>query len=304
MKLKKLPVETAGFYSMQASEYHADPCPAPSLSNSIICRLLETSPLHAAAAHPRLSKQPIDEVSRRMEIGSAAHKLALDAGADIHVIQASSYRSGAASDERAQAVAAGKIAILEPDFQVARTIGQPLREAAEAYLGAPMSECLREVVLIWRVGKFWRRAMIDAMTPDLLRLVDLKATGGSAAPFASIGRIYDAGYHIQAAHYVGGLDALDSANAGRRRAAVIFGETEAPNAISPPLEISEGGLTLGRQQVEIASALWDSCLRADCWPGYESEPVIAEPPTYVMAKWEQRMQTDHTLNPLPAPETQ
>ena len=44
----------AGIHDIPPREYHADPCPAPSLSRSIAKLLVERSPAHAYAAHPRL----------------------------------------------------------------------------------------------------------------------------------------------------------------------------------------------------------------------------------------------------------
>ncbi|CAI3961985.1 unnamed protein product, partial [Commensalibacter communis] len=40
------------YYDMPASIYHSDPCPTPSLSNSLIRDLLDKSPYHAAWKHP------------------------------------------------------------------------------------------------------------------------------------------------------------------------------------------------------------------------------------------------------------
>ena len=43
-----------GLYRMTAEQYFADPCPAPSLSSSTIRRMLQWTPAHAAAFHPRI----------------------------------------------------------------------------------------------------------------------------------------------------------------------------------------------------------------------------------------------------------
>jgi hypothetical protein len=48
-------ISRPGIYlDVAANDYHADPCPAPSFTQSIAKVLLEKSPAHARLAHPRL----------------------------------------------------------------------------------------------------------------------------------------------------------------------------------------------------------------------------------------------------------
>jgi hypothetical protein len=46
---------TAGIHDTTAVDYHADPCPEPSLSAHIAALLCARSPRHAWAAHPKLN---------------------------------------------------------------------------------------------------------------------------------------------------------------------------------------------------------------------------------------------------------
>lgn len=290
---------TPGLWRMTAKQYHDGPAPAPELSSSILQALLSGSPAHAWAAHSRLNPNVEREEERRMEIGSVAHKLVLGAGADIVTLNFRDYRTKAAQEARDEAAAAGKIPVLGCDFVRAEELSVGLRVAAEAFMGMPIDKCLREVVLLVKDPKTgcWRKAMIDLMTPDLLRWADIKTTQASVAPDACAKRIYD-GYHIQAAHYRGLLDTLDPGGRGRRSFGFIFAETSQPFAVSPPVDLTEGGWALAEQQVQVGTALWDSCLKLDQWPAYDQDPVQAEPPPYVIAGWTARMNNDHTLNPL------
>ena len=43
------------YYDMTTDEYHADPCPEPSLSASIAETIWRESPNHARNEHPRLN---------------------------------------------------------------------------------------------------------------------------------------------------------------------------------------------------------------------------------------------------------
>lgn len=290
---------TPGLWTMSTKQYHEGPAPAPELSSSVLQALLAGSPLHAWACSSRLNPSCEREDARRMEIGSVAHKLVLDAGSDIVVLDFDSYRKKAAQEARDETTAAGKIPVLAADFIRAEALAGGMRNAVEAYLGMSVVDCLREVVVLWKDTRTgcWRKAMLDICTPDLLRFVDLKTTEASVAPAVCARRIYE-GYQVQAAHYRNGLDALHKDGRGRRQFAFIFAETAQPFAVSPPIELSEGGWMIAQQQVEVGSALWDSCLLADNWPGFDQDPHVAEPPPWMMQSWAMRMEGDRSLNPL------
>lgn len=288
-----------GLYAMPAAQYHADPCPAPSLSSSTLIRVLDQSPAHAYAYHPKLGALR-DDSDRKTDIGSAVHRLVLQAGQQVEVIAADSYRSKAVQEARQLAEASGKIPILADDYEVAKAIAPGLAAAAEAYLGCRIIDALREVVVIWKDGPHWRRAMIDAMTPDLVRKLDLKTTRGSAAPHSCVQRIFDAGYQLQAIHYSRGVEALAPATRGRGQFGFLFGEVDPPYCTSPVIELSEGAAAIAREQHDVGGKLWDSCLVADTWPGYDTETLLCEPPPWYSQRWLARMNSDHTLNPVQA----
>lgn len=286
-----------GIQKMDAEAYHADPAPTVSLSNSIIQIILNESLMHAWHAHPRLNPSYQPDTSRRSEIGSVVHKLALGAGAEVAIINAKDYRTNAAKDAREDALAKRMIPCLSSDYEKAEALARPLRQAAEEYIGDRMEDCLTEHMIAWQEGGMWRRAMIDVVSRDLCRAADLKSTTASASPLACTRRVYDSGYHIQAQFYTKGLDAIDPVNVGRRTFGFIFGEQNEPYAVSPPIELSEAGAEMARQQISVACALWDSALRARQWPGYPTATVIAEPPSWALMQWQLRYDTDETLNP-------
>jgi hypothetical protein len=292
-----------GIYAMPAAQYHGDPCPKPSLSSGCLATLLDQSPYHAWYGHPRLGTGSHAE-GRKTEIGSAVHRLVLDAGAELAVIEFDSYRSKAAQAAQDAANATGKLPILAEDYAVAQAIAGPLREATENYMGAKVADCLRECVIIWRDGPHWRRALIDIMTRDLRRLADIKTSRGSASPPACVSRIFDAGYELQAEHYTRAAASLDPEGRGRREFAFLFAEVDAPHCVSPPIILSEGAQTVARERWEVGSKLWDSCLQHDYWPAYDQDAQIAEAPQWFVQRWLARMNGDQTLNPVQPMEAQ
>ncbi|MFA6125504.1 PD-(D/E)XK nuclease-like domain-containing protein [Sphingomonas sp.] len=286
-----------GLHNLDAETYHADPAPKVSLSASILKIVLSESLLHAWHAHPKLNPNWKPNTSRAAEIGSVAHKLALGVGADVQIIAAENYRTKAAQEARDAAQAARKIPCLQSDYADAESLATPLREALEDYLGAHVADCLVEHSFVWQENGMWRRAMLDIVTRDLMRAADLKTSTASVAPMAAARRIYDSNYHIQAGFYLRGLDALDPDNVGRRTFGFVFGEQNEPHAVSPPIELSEAGLEMARQQIDVGVALWDHALRTNVWPGYSTDILIAEPPSWALTQWQTRYETDESLNP-------
>lgn len=80
---------TPGFvHGMPDKIYHADPCPTPSLSSSLVKLMEATSPKKAWAAHPRLNPPPpgATDDDPKFDLGTAAHALFLE-GADEKVVE-------------------------------------------------------------------------------------------------------------------------------------------------------------------------------------------------------------------------
>ena len=108
--------DTPGIYEIPATEYHADPCPEPSLSASVARTLMERSPLHAWMKHPKLGGQQEERPASKMSLGTAAHSVILQGSWDsIGFIDADSFRTKAARRERDQIIASGGTPLLEKD---------------------------------------------------------------------------------------------------------------------------------------------------------------------------------------------
>src|SRR4051794_11565577 len=75
------------------SEYFADPCSQPSLTQSIAKLLIDRSPLHAWYSHPKLNPDFKPDDSTKFDVGNIAHKLLLGRGKDIEVLEFSDWRT-------------------------------------------------------------------------------------------------------------------------------------------------------------------------------------------------------------------
>lgn len=260
-------------------DYFADPTPVPSLTQSVAKILLEQSPLHAWHAHPRLNPDFVRDEDTKFDVGNVAHKLMLGRGKEIVVLELDDWRTKAAKEAREAAAAAGKVAVLGKTVTRADRMVTAAREQLQhrdvGHLFGPVGAS--EVVLAAQDGDVWLRQLVDWLTPDLLTFVDYKTTDMSVAPHLLGRQMVTAGWPIQAAMGERLLDILDPQNAGRRKFLFVVQETTRPYALNV-VEITEGALTMGRKQLDMAIAIWRHCFKADRWPGYPPEIVRPEYP--------------------------
>jgi len=74
------------FADISANDYHADPCPTPSFTQSIAKLILDRSPRHAWAAHPRLNPKWVPDEDTKFNIGNTAHLRLLGRGKEIVIV--------------------------------------------------------------------------------------------------------------------------------------------------------------------------------------------------------------------------
>jgi hypothetical protein len=270
------------FFDVPCNDYFADPCPAPSLSNSLIGVLLNQSPAHAAARHPRLNGG-VDacKATAQMHRGSVVHRLALGAGKDYAIIDFDDFRKNEAKAQRAEAEAAGKVPILAAKFAEAEAQAKVLRQRLdEMLLGEPF---LPEVVIAWKIatkhGEIWCRGMVDAWCPTLKLAVDLKSSTDASLK-AVTNKCAREGYDTQAAWYTAGLGhILDMP--GKVRFAYLFSENDPPHA-SQPFELDEAWRSSAWDLCEEAVNIFARCLKHGKWPGYPSNPILLTPPDWLI----------------------
>lgn len=290
-------IDKPGIYpDFPEADYFRDPCPVPSLTQSVAKILLEQSPLHAWHAHPRLNPDFRRDEDTKFDVGNVAHKLMLGRGKDIEIFDAPDWNAtgmgkGAKSElheKRDAARAAGKVAVLRKTVTRAERMVAAAREQMEHRgLAHLFRDGDGEVVAAWHEGDIWLRQLIDWLTPDRLTFADFKTTDMNAAPHQIPRMMVNAGWPIQAAMGERGLNVIDPKNAGRRKFYFVVQETERPYALNV-VEITEGALTMGRKQLDMAVTMWRHCFKTDRWPCYPAEIVRPEYPgwheTQVLAR--------------------
>jgi len=286
-------VTEPGLYRMTAAQYHADPCPVPSLSSGAIRKMLERTPRHAYCEHPRLGGQRDESGSPAMTLGTVVHALILGAGRDFIVIDADNYRTKAAQEARDAAAAQGLTPIIRDQYDKARAMAASAqRELNQLPLvGDALVSGRPEIVAIWREGETWCRSMMD-LCPTAIdadgwwTIYDLKTTQMALDPVTIARHLVSNGYDVQAAFYCRGLESL-LGPADRVRFRFLFVESDSPHlcaAFTPSGEMQ----TTGEQKVIAGLSIWQRCTTTGIWPGYSTEVLRLEPPKFMETQWADR----------------
>ena len=247
-------VTVPGIYEMDEATYHGDPVPGGSLSSTGARKLLPPS-CPAKFAAWRADPPP---PTAAMELGTAAHKLALGSGPDIAEIKAENWRTKKASEEADEARAAGKVPLLSRDLERVRAMHDALRAhpLAAAALD-PARGGKPEQSLFWygEASGVWLRARLDWM-PDPHSAVrpvifDYKSTV-SAEPSAFAKSVLNFGYHIQAAMYAALYYQLTGVDAPFL---FIAQEKEPPYLVSV-LQLDAEAMAVGRDRYRRAMEIY------------------------------------------------
>lgn len=264
-----------GIYGAELSEavYHADPVPGGSLSSSGARKLLPPS-------CPAIFKWEQDHPqapSDAQDLGTAAHKLILGVGMEIHVVDASDYRTKAAREERDEATAAGKLALLPKENAQVQAMADAVRlhpVAGRIFVpgnGQPEQSLFHQDP---DTG-VWLRSRLDWMT-DRALIVDLK-TSRSANPPSFARSVADYRYHVQDAFYRRIYHAITG---DWPRFVFVVLEKEPPYLVTI-CELDDDAVAYGSSLTQQAIERYRDCTEAGIWPGY-SEPgsidVISLPP--------------------------
>ena len=281
-----------GIHEIKATEYHADPAPEPSLSNSLAKILLNKSPLHAWCAHPRLNPDYKHFDDDKFDIGTAAHAMLLEGdNTKICVVDAPDWRTKAAQTARDEARSNGLTPILaKHDTAIKRMV-----TAAKTFIDTTEFEGIfqngkPEQVLLWQEDDIWLRSMLDWLTTDRTVILDYKTTE-DASPEVFSRQIARMGYDMQAAFYTRGLMAL---GLPEPRFIFLAQETSYPHACSLHT-LTPALMEIANAKVQAAVDLWTDCIASGKWPAYTSRLCWAEPAAWQIAEMERMMAEQENL---------
>jgi hypothetical protein len=288
-------IDAPGIYDLPAADYHADPCPEPSLSSSIAKVICLESARHAWAQHQRLNPHYVRAEKDHFDLGTAVHAVLLEGVDQVVVVDAADWRTNRAKEARDAARAEGKIPLLPPVHHKVLAMVEAaqwqLAEHATVDNGAMFRGGQAEQTLVWREGPTWCRARLDYVRPALVESVvgeptqgwaiDDYKTAASANPDEWTRSMFRFGYDLQAAWYQRGVQAVTGAPAVFRFAVQ---ETEPPYALAV-MALAPSTADLAEKKRRYALELWAQCLAADCWPGYPIETCYVQLPATHESWW-------------------
>lgn len=276
-------VTQPGIYDMPAAQYHSDPVPSGSLSQSGAKLLLPPS----CPALYRYDQDHPAAPKREFDLGHAAHREVLGAGAELVIIDAPNYKTKAAQQQRDEAYDDCLTPVLPHEYEQVQAMAKAVREHPKAgRLFAPGTG-QPEQALFWQDDRtgVWRRAMLDWLPANVgqprMVISDYK-TAASAAPDRLQRAIYEHGYHIQGAWYEDAVRAL-----GIHPEPVfvlVLQEKKAPYLITVvqlPAQATQAGRELGRRAVDI----YRHCVETDTWPAYSDGIEVVDMPIWLENKY-------------------
>lgn len=293
-ELQPLPVTAPGFYDMTAAEYHADPCPEPSLSASLAATLISSTPAHARLKHPRLNPQMVEETAEHFDIGQSAHAAFLEGVDVVEILEYPDWKTKAAREAGAAARFNGKVPLLRKVWTDVERMLAALRPQLEAHEDgvAMFTNGYAEPVLVWREGPLWFRSRLDwlRVSPTSRRrfaIDDYKTTstvGGANPEQLSERTVWSNGWDVKASFYRRGLHVLTGLPAEFRFAVQ---ETYAPHALSV-VAPTPGAEMLGDMKVHLAIERWHRGLIDGEWEAYPRRTAYFEVPGWMEKKWADR----------------
>jgi hypothetical protein len=281
----------AGIWDCPVDRYHADDlllgADAPSLSASIANILVNRSPAHARAAHPKLNPDLVREESDKFDIGTAAHSVLLQGVDLVEVVPFSDWRTNEAKARREAARYEGRIALLTDQSERVWGMVDAIRKQLADHAARPplFTDGKPEQTLVWEDDHgVVCRARLDWLRDDYTAIDDLKTTSASADPAKWTRTMYGMGCDVQVAFYMRGVERLTGIKPVFR---YVVAETYPPFALSV-VDLAPSAIALAEDKVQTAIDLWAACLEADRWPAYCEQVASIELPTFEELRWLER----------------
>lgn len=261
--------------------YHTDQIgdDRPSLSRSVIQKLIEKTPAHAKAAHPKLNPLHEVETKKAFDVGTVCHQLLLDGAAGVQVLAFDNWTTKASREARDQARAHGLIPLLEKDWAQVEAMMDAVREQLDGR--GLFEDGDPELTLVWEERGVLCRARLDWLTDDRGGIHDFKSSTNPEPAKFSRGSFFDHGYDLQACWYRRGVRACFGADA---TFTLAVAEKEPPFQLIV-FEPAPDVLELAERKIDWAIDVWRRCLETGEFPGYSTRTHYVNLPPWAEPQW-------------------
>lgn len=280
-------ITKSGVYDLTMAEYRGQPADALSVAASDAILLTDSTP-----AHVKASWAEEDEGSKEADLGSLIHTLILEPHRKdkaVVVIDADSFMTKIAREQRDGARAAGKIPVLtkhlkQAEGAVAAVRAHPVASALLAKGHAEQSWFAQD-----KATGLYRKARTDFFNAQRI-IVDIK-TVGSASPDFIQRRVYDGGWFQQAPWHCDVVERVEGQPAAGYCWVIV--EQKPPHCVvvrKPTDTVLMHGHRLNQRAIEI----FDRCNKTGQWPGYSDAIEELNLPTFAMFRLEEAGVADET----------
>lgn len=295
-----------GVHQISAERYHADPAPEPSLSSSLAKTLIAETPLDAWCDSQRLNPNYEAPEDTDFDVGHAAHRLVLGAGAEFaecpaqYLSKSGTMGTNAARDWADECRDSGIVPLSPKNFNAVHAYADAVRDALKIH-GIRFDPARSELAAFAQFDGVWNRMMADNAPVKSPYIYDLKTTGRGVSPDEMSKVVSNMRYDISTVHY---LRVWKEATGEDRRMRLIFvskPQGEKMKNRVPQVGIAElcndgsGRLSSDFAQDEPFTGDWFAdaeydlakarrvfrrCLDTGVWPGYPQRPVILGAPIF------------------------
>lgn len=257
-----------GVYDIDEKLYHSDPVPGGSLSSSGARKLATECP--AKFRYWLDNPQP---AKKAFDLGTAAHRLVLDDGPELVLVDADRWDTNAVKADVAAIRAEGGVPLKRHELDQVHAMAAALRANPDAARLLEPGSGVAEQSLFWQDRGVWRRSRLDYLRHDG-QIVDYKTTK-SANPEDLPRMFHDWGYHQQQEFYIDGGIALDVVDPDKPFQFVIQEKDPPHLVVVTTCDSTARGI--GRHLNERALNTYALCRESGEWPGYLEAPYTSLP---------------------------
>lgn len=256
-------------------------------------------------AHFRQWRDAPQKPKKEFDIGSAAHTVVLGTGRPLHVVEAGSWVTKAAKEERELGRELGRIPVLEKEYEEVQAMADEIRRHPLASLLFQRQQWeagqLIEATGTAEVSLFWRdevlgvdkRCRLDwlpsRLTVEGVLMVPDYKTCASAAPDAIARSVRDYRYHQQAEWNTDGVLACGLSGGAPVVFVFVFQEKTAPYLINVKA-VERQSLQVAGWRNGQAMRLFRECSESGSWPGYPEKIEEIQLPYWDLARELEEMQ--------------
>jgi hypothetical protein len=257
-----------GLYNIDAELYHSDPIPGGSLSSSGARKLVAECP---AKFKYWLDNQ--EPPKKALDFGTAAHKLVLDDGPELILVDAEKWNTNAIKAEVEAIREAGNIPLKRHELDQVNAMAAALRADPDAAALLEPGSGVAEQSAFWEDNGVWRRARFDWLRHDG-QIVDYK-TARSCRREDLERAFNEHGYPQQQEWYIDAGVALDVADPEKPFQFVL--QEKEPPYLVVVTTCDPMAREIGRHLNTVALNTYAICRQSGEWPGYLPNPMTALP---------------------------